>query len=299
MFTGSETTQTAPARPESQPRADWRSRRVTLDGETSLAVFEAGSTDPQAPTLILIHGLGHWSQAAWDYVAAELEGSHRLVAFDLPGFGASSKPDRSYPVDFFVAALERVVAALELQHFALAAHSLGGLIAAEFAGNRPAGLQSLALLDPAGFLRTPKLMIRIVGSAPVTSLFRRIRPSRGFVRRTFESAVYDKAKLSESMHEEMFRLSQDPEMTRAFARVYRDALRAFLNLPALHAGFARWTGPTLVVWGKEDAYVPVRALEGARKVYPSAQVVVFEHCGHCPSIEYPAEIAKLLSALPA
>jgi pimeloyl-ACP methyl ester carboxylesterase len=290
--------QIVPARQESQTIA-WRPRSIALDAGVTLAAFEAGRTDPQAPTLVLLHGLGHWTQAAWDLVGARLEATHRLVAFDLPGFGESSKPDRSYPLEFFVSALERVVAEFGLERYALAGHSLGGLVAAEFAGHNPPGLRSLALLDPAGFLRTPKLMIRIVGSGAVTGLFRGLRPSRGFVRRTFDSAVFDKSSISEELHEHMYRLSQQPEMTRAFARVYRDALKAFLNLSTLHAGFARWKGPTLLVWGREDRYVPVRALEGARKVYPHAKVVVFERCGHCPSLEYPNEIAALLAELPA
>lgn len=298
MNTTSKTGQTAPARPVHQAPA-WRERTVVLDGDVRLATYEAGLTDPAAPTLLLLHGLGHWTQACWDFTGASLESTHRLIAYDQPGFGRSSKPDRPYPLAFFVAALARVVAEYRLEHFALAGHSLGGLVAAEFAGTNPAGLRALALIDPAGFLRTPKLLIRMVGSGPATALMGSIRPSKGLVRRTFETAVFDPAVLDESMHAEMYRLSQDTEMTRAFARVYRDALQAFLNLPALHAGFARWKGPTQLIWGREDKYVPIRALSGAQRVYPHARTTILERCGHCPTIEYPAMAAELLRALPA
>jgi len=297
MATTSKSEHDAPAQRVHRAPA-WKERTV-LAGDLRIATFEAGRSEPEAPTLLLVHGLGHWSQACWDATGAELESSHRLVAFDQPGFGRSSKPDRAYPLDFFVGALERVVAAYGLEHFALAGHSLGGLVAADYAGSNPPGLRSLALIDPAGFLRTSKLLIRMVGSGPVTALFRSIRPSRGFVRRTFESAVFDPSVLDESMHAEMFRLSQDPEMTRAFARVYRDALQSFLNLPKLHEGLARWKGPTHIVWGRQDKYVPIRALEGAQRVYPQAQTTVLERCGHCPTIEYPAVVATLLRDLPA
>ena len=75
---------------------------------------------------------------------------------------ASAKPATGYTLEFFVRALERVVAARGLTSFALVGHSLGGLVAAEFARRRRGGeLRLLGLIDPAGFLRTPRLALRI------------------------------------------------------------------------------------------------------------------------------------------
>ncbi len=277
-------------------RASWRKSSVRLDAQTSLSVFEAGASGPGVPTLVLIHGLGHWSQAAWDFVAAELEATHRLVAFDLPGFGDSSKPKAAYDLAFFRRATRAVVEALGLHGFALAGHSLGGLIAADYAASYPGDVRLLALIDPAGFLRTPKLLLRIFGSRPVMWLMGSARPPRAFVRRTFETAVYDPASLDEAMHARMYALSKDRAMVRAFARVYRDALKEFLDFPALQAKLARYTGPALLVWGRQDRYVPLKALDNARRVYPQAEVTIFERCGHCPSIEYPRELAERLLA---
>jgi 4,5:9,10-diseco-3-hydroxy-5,9,17-trioxoandrosta-1(10),2-diene-4-oate hydrolase len=296
MATTSHIGQDSPARSHRAPQ--WRPREVVVGG-VRLATYEAGPADPAAPTLVLVHGLGHWTQACWDFTGAQLEATHRLVAYDHPGFGKSEKPDVRYTTEFFGDALRGVIEAYGLDHYALCGHSLGGMVAAQFAGTNPPGMRALALIDPAGFLRTPKLFIRMVGSAPVTALFKSIRPPKGFVRNTFETAVYDKSVLDESMHEEMYRLSQDPLMTRAFARVYRDALQSFLNLPSLHAQMAQWKGPTVLVWGKEDKYVPIRALPEAQKVYPQAETTVIERCGHCPTIEYPERMAGILRALPA
>src|SRR6202043_1433177 len=70
----------------------WRATTVGAAG-VQLAVFEAGSTSPGAPAVVLLHGLGHWSDAAWSKLVPQLDPSCRYVAFDLPGFGASEKPD--------------------------------------------------------------------------------------------------------------------------------------------------------------------------------------------------------------
>ncbi|MBW3574454.1 MAG: alpha/beta fold hydrolase, partial [Actinobacteria bacterium] len=48
--------------------------------------------DAGAPPLLLIHGLGA-TKASWLTVAPALARRYRVIALDLPGFGASSKPN--------------------------------------------------------------------------------------------------------------------------------------------------------------------------------------------------------------
>ncbi|MGP6159433.1 MAG: alpha/beta fold hydrolase [Vulcanimicrobiaceae bacterium] len=276
-------------------RAAWRRRDLTLEGGLTLATFEAGREDEGAPVVVLVHGLGHWTQAAWDFMVPYLDATHRVLAFDLPGFGDSAKPPSGYDLASFVRTLGDVIEARGHSTYALVGHSLGGLIAADFARQQPDGrIRMLGLIDPAGFLRSPSLALKIAGSRPVSWLFKTIRPTRGFVRRTFESAVYDPASIPEDMYARAYELSQDPKMTRAFALVYAGAMQEFLHLARLHARLAEWKGPTLLVWGGEDRYIPVRALENARLVFPQASVHVLEHCGHCPPVEYPDQVAQLL-----
>lgn len=276
-------------------RATWRRRDLALDGTVSIVAYEAGRSDADR-TIVFVHGLGQWTQAAWDYVAAALEPTHRIIALDLPGFGESSKPDRAYPLRFFRDALEAVVEAFALDRFSLAGHSLGGLVAASYAARQPSKVVLLALVAPAGFDRTRKLWLRILGSNLLESVVSRIRPSRRFVRDTLEKAVYDPASVDGWVHDELWRFAGDPGMIRAFARVYRDSLHDFAFIRRLHADLARYRGPALVVWGRDDRYVPIRALAAARAVYPHAEVVVFERCGHCPNIEFPEELAQRLVA---
>ena len=183
-----------------------------------------------------------------------------------------------------------------MRGFALAGHSLGGLIAAGYAGTYPGDVRVLALIDPAGFMRTPKLFLRIFGSRLVMWLMGTARPTRGFVRRAFETAVYDPASLDETLHARMYALTKDRAMVRAFARVYRDALKEFVDFAGLQTKLARYGGPVLLVWGRQDRYVPLKALERARRAYPQAEVEILDRCGHCPSIEYPRELAARLLA---
>jgi len=277
-------------------RANWRRQRVTVGNELTLAVFTTGLTEPTAPTILLVHGMGHWTQAAWDFVAAALAGTHRVIAFDLPGFGDSEKPNIAYSLAFYTATLRGLVENLQLDRFALVGHSLGGLIAAAYAAAHPAQVRLLGLIDPAGFLRTPTLVLKIAGSRPVTWLLQAVRPSRGFVRRTFASAVFDPRTIPPDYHERAFALSQDRSVTRAFTSVYANSMRTFISLDAVHACLTTYAGPVTIIWGRDDKFVPVSGLAAARHVYPQADVLEIANCGHCPNMEFPALVAARLVA---
>jgi pimeloyl-ACP methyl ester carboxylesterase len=294
----SQTVASAPAAPQ-LARAAWRERRLTVPGVPGIALFEAGRDDANAPVLVLVHGMGHWTQAAWDLLAAEFEATHRIVAFDLPGFGASDKPRAAYTLAFFGGVLDAVLRATVTGPFALAGHSLGGLIAADFAARRPADVRTLTLIAPAGFLRTPKLVLRVMGSRPVTALMGAVKPSRGFVIRTLETAVDDPRTIPDAHRERAVELAADPALTRAFLGVYAGAMKEMIHMRELHARFAAWRGPTLIAWGRRDRFIPIRALAAARAVYPGADVLEIERCGHCPNLEAPGLVAARMRALGA
>jgi pimeloyl-ACP methyl ester carboxylesterase len=270
----------------------WRARTLGGPGER-IAVYETGSSDRSAPTRLLLHGLGHWTQAAWDRLIPYLDPGWRIVAFDLPGFGSSDKPDASYDEAFFSRALEQVIAAELPERFALAGHSLGGAIAARYAAAHPERLTHLALLAPAGFLRVKGVVYAALGSPPVQWILQR-RPSRTFVRRVMNDAVVDPHVIAPEVYERAYALAEDPTMRRSFARVYAAAMREFADSKAIAARLRRWTGPTLLAWGREDRYIPVRALDDTKVVYPAASSAIIERAGHVLMADQPAAVAAAL-----
>jgi len=280
---------------EREPATMWSRDDVVLRGGLRLAVFAAGRARGEAPTLVLVHGLGHWTQAAWDRLAALLGDAYHLVAFDLPGFGDSDKPDARYDPDFFVDTLGALVDHLRLDGFGLVGHSLGGLIAASYAARAPERVSLLALLDPAGFRRTGRLVLLAAASRPAAWIFG-FRPPDRLVARTLERATVDPSVVPKSDYERAVRLARDPAYRRAFARVYASALPAVLALDALHRRLTEYRGPVLLFWGRHDRYVPIGALTGARRVYPHADVTILERSAHLPQVEEPEPVAARLRA---
>ncbi len=272
----------------------WRERRVRAGG-ADVAVYEAGATDA-APAALLLHGLGHWADAAWRPLVPYLDGARRYVAFDLPGFGASDKPDVRYDAAYFRSVAAGVADALGIERFAVVGHSLGGFVAADFAATSGERITHLALIAPAGFTRVPRHVAASVLALALGPWFVRRTPSRGFVRRMVERAVFDRAAIDASVLDRAYALAGDDGVRRAFAGVYAASTDLFTGRRALHARFARYTGPVLCAWGRHDRYIPVRALAAVRRVYPQATVLVLERSAHLPAVEEPRALASALDA---
>ena len=53
----------------------------------------------------------------------------------------------------------------------------------------------------------------------------------------------------------------------------------------LSAALRPLTALPLVVWGRNDPYIPVEQAERQRQTFPSARVVVLDHSGHWPFVD--------------
>jgi pyruvate dehydrogenase E2 component (dihydrolipoamide acetyltransferase) len=272
----------------------WRAGSLRAGGVT-LATYETGNRASAAGTVLLLHGLGHWTDAAWGRLVPRLDPALRYVAFDLPGFGASEKPAAAYDLLFFRRVTEDAVAAYGLDRVALVGHSLGGMIAADYASAHPSRVTHLALIAPAGFSRTPRFLLFALAGALAQRLFVP-RPSRRFVARVLERGVVDATVLDPAHVERAYELTQEPALRRAYAGVYGGALRTIVNRRALHGGFARYTGPVFCAWGAQDRYIGIGALRNVQRVYPYLTTLVLEHSAHLPMIEEPDILGAALRA---
>jgi pimeloyl-ACP methyl ester carboxylesterase len=119
-------------------------RRLQLAGVSS-AVLEGGD----GPPVLLLHGPGEFA-ALWGRVIPDLVRTHRVVAPDLPGHGASGLPDGPLDHDrvcmWLGELMERVCGSPPV----VVGHLIGGAIAARFASERPSELSGLVLVDSFG-----------------------------------------------------------------------------------------------------------------------------------------------------
>jgi len=97
--------------------------------------------------IILCHGWGP-NSTVWYYVKRQLSDRFRLIVWDLPGLGKSTKPkNKNYSIEKYARDLEAVVAIAGEKPVILLGHSLGGMLILtfcrlfpEYLGRRVAGL---------------------------------------------------------------------------------------------------------------------------------------------------------------
>ena len=96
--------------------------------------------------VILIHGVG-MNASVWDPQIAALSRDHDVVAYDMLGHGGSSLPPPDASLSDYRDQLRSLMDALGLERAHLVGHSMGALVALEFALAHPGRLSSVAALN--------------------------------------------------------------------------------------------------------------------------------------------------------
>ena len=285
--------------------ADWRAvdwdahtRSVTLiDGE-QVSYVDVGA----GPVVLLVHGLGG-SWKVWLENIVALAGSRRVVAVDLPGFGASPVGTGSHTFVAYARTLDRLCAALGISSVVAIGNSFGGFVAAELAIRRPDLVAGLVLIDAAGMapsraeLRKVVTLLRLAGwAAPLASRYRQAISRHPRVRRQAFGIIMARGdRLAGDLTFALLPERPSP----IFAAVLRTGARS-LSV-AWCDRVSDIEAPALIVWGERDRQLPLRhAHEWARLLRRSTLAVV-PGAGHMPMLECPEEVnghvAMFLEAL--
>jgi pimeloyl-ACP methyl ester carboxylesterase len=256
--------------------------------------LEAG----HGPTVILLHGLGA-TNASLLTTMRELARDYHVIAPDLPGFGASSKPIRTYDAEFFATWLEAFMDRLGIDRAHLVGNSMGGRIAIEMGLRAPERIERICLFAPSPAFIKKREWVRLV---------RLLRPELAvlplFVRRK-DVVVGTKgmfarpSRLSDAWYE-----AAVDEFLRVFSTVrgriafFSAARQIYLEEPSGEKGFwdrlAKLSPPALFIWGSHDRLVPAKFARHVERALPNATSMVLQGCGHVPQYELPDRTHALL-----
>ncbi|HWM93714.1 MAG TPA: alpha/beta hydrolase [Thermoanaerobaculia bacterium] len=149
----------APDRPEEAPEAPNRdfypeppeSVSVWVPGPAGNLYVRDGGKSDHVP-IVFVHSVaGNGGQ--WALQLDHLRRHRRAVALDLRGHGESDPADDGdYSISGMAGDIEAVVDQLGLRRFILGGHSLGSLVAIEYASRHPDRVAGLLLADPNGDL---------------------------------------------------------------------------------------------------------------------------------------------------
>ena len=268
---------------------------VALDG-MQVHVRDEGPRDDPEP-IVLLHGTSA-SLHTWDGWAAALRSTHRVVRFDLPGFGLTGPDARGdYSDAAYVRFVLRMLDALRLQRVVLGGNSLGGAIAWQTAAAAPERVARLILVDAAGYAFQPTsvpLGFRIARLPLARSLMAHMLP-RGVIESSVRNVYGDPGRVTPELVDRYVAMTARAGNRAALAR------RMTQLTPGQGTERLRTLKqPTLVLWGGRDRLIPPDSGRRFAADIAGSRLVVFDDLGHVPHEEdaqrTAAAVARFLDA---
>ena len=244
----------------------------------ALHVEEHGTGDP---SLVFLHYYGG-SSRTWKHVTARLAPQFRTIAIDHRGWGQSASPADGYGLADLAADAEGVIEALDLQHYVLVGHSMGGKVAQLMASRQPSGLAGLILVAPS----PPSPMVM---PAQAREMLAGAYATRETVQAAIDTVLTAKP-LSAADREQVI---EDSLRGAPPAKV---AWPQSTSLEDIAAAVGDIDVPILVIAGGLDRVdPPIRLRAELLPRIPQATMHVLPDVGHLSMLEAPGEVATLIT----
>lgn len=228
-------------------------------------------------TIVLLHGLGG-SRLSWEPQLAGLAVAHRVVAWDLPGYGASAPIEGAATFDALADAVASFVGLLQESAVHLVGISFGGMIAQYTAARHPSLVASLTLLatSPA---------FGLDGTKPDEWRAARLAPlDEGLEPVDIAERVLGGLAGPHLSAEAM------AGQVAAMGRITGAALRRSIDCLITHDSrslLPTITAPTLCIVGELDDETPPSYAMSVADLVPGARLAVIEGAGHLLNVEAP------------
>lgn len=262
------------------------SRFVTIEEAGAPLRLHYNDIGEGAETVVMLHGSGPGASGWANFnrnVGPFADAGYRVLLLDCPGWSKSDPVvctgSRS---DLNARALKGLLDALGLEKVHIVGNSMGGHSTVAFALANPTRVGKLVLMGggtggPSQFVPMPTEGIKLL-----QGLYR--EPTIENLKKMMAVFVFD----SSSLTEELFQARLDNMLAR------RDHLDNFVKslaanpkqFPDQGPRLGEVAAPTLVIWGRDDRFVPMDL--GLRLLWgmPNAQLHVFNRCGHWAQWEH-------------
>lgn len=280
---------TSPALTETDTSRFIRIREGDLD--LQLHYNDCGSG---AETVVMLHGSGPGA-SGWANFNRNIEplvaAGYRVILMDCPGWSKSDPivctGSRS---ELNALALKGLLDALGLDKVHILGNSMGGHSAVAFALAYPAQVGKLVLMGggtggPSQFVPMPTEGIKLL-----QGLYR--EPSIDNLKKMMAVFVFDSSSLTEALYQaRLNNMLARQEHLENFVKSLAANPKQFTDYgPRL----GEITAPTLVIWGRDDRFVPMDV--GLRLIsgIPNAELHVFNRCGHWAQWEHADKFNRMV-----
>lgn len=257
--------------------------RVEMNGRTAYVGNGSGNPPADAKSLVFVHGAG-MDHTVWALPARHFaRKGFRVLAVDLPGHGRSQGPALT-TIEDMADWLAEMLAVLAVDAAAVAGHSMGSLVAWEFANRHASSCCGLALFGTSWPMPVTELLLNAAASNHHAAI--------DMANQWSHSAG---GKIGANTNPGVWMLATGERLLeRAGAGVFHadlTACNAYAPKPPDEGG-VDW--PVLVVVGEADQMTPAKAGLAVAANLPNAQVLRLPGCGHAQLSERPNDVLDAL-----
>ena len=247
-----------------------------------------------AETVVMLHGSGPGASGWANFnrnVQPLVDAGYRVVLMDCPGWSKSDPiVNTGSRSDLNADTLAGLLDVLQIERVHLIGNSMGGHSAVAFALKHPQRVGKLVLMGggtggPSQFVPMPTEGIKLIGA-----LYR--DPTIDNLKRMMNVFVYDASSLTDALYQARL----DNMLNR------RDHLEHFVKSSAANPKqfpdyghrLGEIAAPALVIWGRDDRFVPMDV--GLRLVWglQNAEFHVFSRCGHWAQWEHAGKFNRMV-----
>lgn len=256
------------------------SRFVTIRDADTVFRIHYNDAGNGTETVVMLHGSGPGA-TGWANFSRNVEplvdAGYRVLLVDCPGWGKSDPVvNNGSRSELNARVLKAVLDELDIERVHIIGNSMGGHSTVAFALSNPARVGKLILMGggtggPSQFVAMPTEGIKLLNG-----LYK--EPTIENLKRMMNVFVFDASAITDDlMQARLDNMLASREHLENFVKSLAANPKQFTDYGARLGEIA---APTLIVWGREDRFVPMdvglRLLAGL----PNAQLHVFNRCGH-------------------
>lgn len=275
------------------PDTDAAEMRAKYGGEPSQFVEIGGGVEvhlrDEGPRdgipILLLHG-SNADLHTWEPWVERLKDTYRIIRFDQIGHGLTGPNIAGdHSIASFIEDIDEVADALKLDQFFLGGNSMGGSHTVGYALERPERLLGIVLVDAGGIKVKQEAEGNIgfsIARTPVLNqLIKHVTP-RSLVEQSLRESVSNEDIVTDEAVDRYWELLRYPGNREATLERFSRGWAGFSEEKV-----KRITVPALIVWGEEDALIPVEAGKRYDALLPNSELVIYPKIGHLPQEEAP------------
>jgi len=274
-------------------------QRASVDG---LSIFYREAGNPNAPTLLLLHGFPTSSHMFRNLIPV-LADRYHLVAPDLPGFGFSEAPDRgrfAYTFEHLAGVIGRFTEVLGLRRYALYVFDYGAPVGFRLALRHPERVT--AIVSQNGNAYEEGLSD---GWNPIQRYWKEPTPQNRAALLDFLKPDTTKFQYVHGVPDEMLVAPESYTLDAALlarpgnADIQLDLFLDYRSNVAMYADFQSYFRthhpPFLATWGKHDPFFLPAGAEAFKRDLPDAEIHFYD-TGHFALETHATEIGAAIRA---